>query len=35
MAKLVNDENVTVEVLAKICHALNCTMDDIVEILEE
>ena len=35
MAKLVNDENVTVEVLAKICHALNCTMDDIVAILEE
>lgn len=32
MTKLSNDENVTMEVMAKICRALNCTMDDIVEI---
>ncbi len=33
MTKLTNDENVTMEVMAKICGALNCTMDDIVEIM--
>lgn len=32
ITKLSNDENVTMEVMAKICRALNCTMDDIVEI---
>ena len=32
MAKLANDENVTMEVMAKICSALNCKLDDIVEI---
>jgi DNA-binding Xre family transcriptional regulator len=32
MSKLANDENVTMEVMAKICTALNCKMDDIVEI---
>jgi len=32
MAKLANDENVTMEVMAKICSALNCKFDDIVEI---
>lgn len=35
MAKLSNNENVTVEVLAKICDAMNCTLDDIVEIVTE
>lgn len=35
MAKLANNENVTVEVLAKICKALNCTIDDIVDILPD
>ena len=35
MAKLSNNDNVTVEVLAKICKALDCTFDDIVEILPE
>ena len=29
--KLNRNENVTVEVLAKICKALDCTMDDILE----
>lgn len=31
MTKLTNNENVTMEVIAKICVALNCKMDDIVE----
>lgn len=35
MTKLANDENVTVEVMAKICRALNCTMDDILEIIPD
>lgn len=35
MSKLANNENVTMEVMAKICNALDCTMDDIVEIIPE
>ncbi len=35
MTKLANNENVTMDVMAKICNALNCKMDDIVEILPE
>ena len=35
MAKLANNENVTVEILAKICKALDCTIDDIVDILPD
>ena len=35
MSKLANDENVTMEVMAKICTALDCTMDDIVEITSD
>lgn len=35
MNTLANDENVTMEVMAKICNALDCTMDDIVEIIPE
>lgn len=35
MSKLANDENVTMEVMAKICTALNCKMDDIVEIMPD
>lgn len=35
MTKLANNENVTMEVMAKICNALNCKMDDIVEIIPE
>lgn len=31
MTKLSNDENVTMEVMAKICRALNCTMDDLLK----
>lgn len=35
ISKLNRGENVTAEVLAKICIALNCTMDDIMEIIPE
>jgi DNA-binding Xre family transcriptional regulator len=31
--KLNRNENVTVETLAKICLALNCTVDDIMEVI--
>jgi len=33
MAKLGKNETVQVEVLAKICKHLDCTMDDIMEIV--
>lgn len=33
IAKLGRNENVTVEALVKICEALNCGMDDIMEIV--
>ena len=32
MHKLLNGENVTTETLGKICKALNCTVDNIMEI---
>ena len=35
MTKLSNDENVTIEVMVKICKALNCTIDDLVEIVPD
>ena len=35
MAKLGKNESVKVEVLAKICNHLNCTMDDIMEVLTD
>ena len=35
MANLGKDLPVNVEVLAKICRVLNCTMDDIMEILPD
>ena len=35
MAKLANNENVTMEVMAKICSALECKLDDIVEIIPD
>ena len=35
MTKLANNENVTVELMAKICNALNCSMDDVIEILPD
>ena len=33
--KLNRGENVTLEVLEKICLALDCTLDDIVEIIPD
>lgn len=33
--KLTHGGNVTTDVLVKICHALDCTLDDIMEILPE
>lgn len=33
MAKLGRNEDVRVEVLVKICAALDCTMDDIMELV--
>lgn len=35
MTKLSNDGNVTIEVMAKICRALDCTIDDVVEIVPD
>lgn len=35
MAHLSKDEDVRVESLVKICTALNCTVDDIMEILPD
>lgn len=35
IAKLVNGENVNVEVLERICNVLDCEIGDIVEILKE
>ncbi len=35
MSKLANDENVTTEDMAKICTALDCKIDDIVEIVPD
>ena len=35
IAKLGKNENVTVEVLVKICDALDCNIDDIMELLPD
>ena len=35
MNKLSRDEDVTTETLGKICKALQCTTDDIMEFIEE
>lgn len=35
LAKLSKGENVNTEVLARICQALNCKIEDIVEYTEE
>ena len=35
MAHMGKDEDVRVEVLAKICATLGCTMDDIVEVIPD
>lgn len=33
--KLNKNENITVEILGKICKALNCKVDDIMEFIDE
>ncbi len=35
VAKLANNENVTMEVIDKICTGLGCTVDDILEIIPD
>ena len=35
MTKLSRDEDVTTETLRKICTALDCSFDDIMEIVED
>ena len=35
MAKLGKNEDVRVETLVKICGALGCTMDDIMELIQD
>lgn len=35
IAKLGKDENVSTEVLCKICKALDCGLDDIIEIIPD
>lgn len=35
MAKMGKNEDVRVETLAKICTALKCKMDDIVEVIDD
>ena len=35
MAKMGKEENVSTEVLGKICSALNCRIEDIVEFLPD
>lgn len=35
VAKMGRDEDVRVEVLAKICATLGCTMDDIIEVITD
>lgn len=35
LTKLANNENVTVEVVVKICKALDCKMDDVIEIIDD
>lgn len=35
LAKLGKNENVTTEILAKVCRALNCDIGDIMEIVPE
>lgn len=35
MAKLGRNEDVRVEVLAKICNVLECSMDEIVDVIKD
>lgn len=35
MAKMGKNQPVNMEVLAKVCHVLNCGIEDIVEIIDD
>ena len=35
MNKLTNGDNVTTDVLGRICNALGCSLDDIMEFVDE
>ena len=35
MAKLGKNENVTTDILLKVCHALNCDIGDIMEVIPD
>lgn len=35
MKKLAKNKNISTEVLSKICKTLNCSLDDIVEFINE
>jgi DNA-binding Xre family transcriptional regulator len=35
LGKMAKGNNITVDVLAKICGVLNCTFDDIVELIPD
>ena len=35
ITKMIKGENVTVEILGKICTALNCNIDDIMEFIPD
>lgn len=35
LSKLNRDNNITIDVLVRICKALNCTFDEIMKIVEE
>lgn len=34
LAKMSNDESVTTDTLSKICNALDCNIEDIVEVIK-
>ena len=35
MNKLTHGDNVTTDVLCKVCKTINCTVDDIMEMIDE
>lgn len=35
LAKLSKNENVSLDVLVRICRKLNCTLDDIIDVVTE
>ena len=35
IARMNNNENISVETIAKICNALNCGVDDILEVVPD